>query len=99
MSKPTIHLASTSRTGTETGTNSIPSRTREETEDLYEMIFAITNEFKSMNRQHDEDHEEFRTFSKEYEIDREKRKGYDYGDISFREDIRSLLQQVRTKSN
>jgi len=56
------------------------------------MIFAITNEFKNMNRQHDEDREEFRTFSKEYEIDREERKGS--GDISFREDFRSLVQQV-----
>jgi len=35
------------------------------------MIFAMTNEFKSMNRRYDEDHEEFRTFRKEYE-DREE---------------------------
>jgi len=56
------------------------------------MIFAMTNELKSMNRRHDEDREEFRTFRKEYEIDREERKESD--DISFRKDIRSLVQHI-----
>jgi len=44
-----------------------------------------------MNKRYDENCKEFRTFRKEYEIDREKRKEFD--DTSFREDIR-LLQQV-----
>jgi len=52
----------------------------------------MTNELKSINRPHDEDREEFRTFKKEYEINREERKSSD--DTSFREDIRSLVQQV-----
>jgi len=59
--------------GTETDTDDILSRMREETEGLYEMIFAMTNEFKSMNRWHDEDREEFRTFTKEYDRARAKR--------------------------
>jgi len=42
MSRSTTQLTSTSRTRTETG-NSISSRNREKTEDLYEMIFAMTN--------------------------------------------------------
>jgi len=95
MSRPTKHLVGTRflfRTETETGTDNIPLRTHEETEGLYEMIFAITNELKSMNRRHDEDREEFRTFRKEYEINREERKGSN--DKSFREDIRSLIQQI-----
>jgi len=45
-----------------------------------------------MNRWHDEDRKEFRTFRKEYEIDREEWKWSD--DIYFRKDIRSLVQQV-----
>jgi len=49
------------------------------------MIFAMTNELKSMNRRHNKDREEFTTFRKEYEVDREERKGSD--DISFRENI------------
>jgi len=53
------------------------------------MIFAMTNELKSNNWRHDEDREEFRTFRKEYEIDREERKETD--DTSFREDICSLV--------
>jgi len=89
MSRPTIHITSTSRTGIEACTDDIPSRTREETKGLYEMISAMTSEIKSMNRQHDEDREEFRIFRKEYEIDREKRKGFDH--TSFRKDIRSLV--------
>jgi len=48
------------------------------------MIFAMTNEFKSINRRQDKDCEEFRTFRKEYEVNREERKGFD--DTSFRED-------------
>jgi len=64
---------------------------REETESLYEMIFIMTNELKSINRRHDEDREEFRTFRKEYKINREERKG---SHTNFREDIRSLVQQV-----
>jgi len=51
-------------------------------EDLYEMIFATTNELKSMR--HNEDRDEFRTFRKEYEIEERKRTD----DTSFREDIR-----------
>jgi len=62
------------------------------TEGFFEIIFAMTNELKSMNRPHDEDREEFRTFKKEYEIDREERKSSD--DTSFREDIRLLVQQI-----
>jgi len=95
MSRATKRLVGTKflfRTGTGTGTDNIPLRTHEEIEGVYEMIFAMTNELKNMNRQHDEDHEEFRTFRKEYEIDREKRKGSN--DKSFREDIRSLIQQI-----
>jgi len=87
MSRPIIHITSISRTGIETCTDDIPSRTREETKGLYEMISAMTSEIKSMNRQHDEDREEFRIFRKEYEIDREKRK---FDHTSFRKDIRSL---------
>jgi len=44
-----------------------------------------------MNKQYDEDREEFRIFKKEYE-NREKRKGSN--DTSFREDMRLLAQQV-----
>jgi hypothetical protein len=69
----------------------ISSQTREETESLYEKIFAMTNELKGMNGRHDEDREEFGTFMKEYEVNRKERKGSDY--TSFREDIRSLIQQ------
>jgi len=53
------------------------------------MIFAMINELKSINRWHDENREEFRIFRKEYEIDREERKGSD--DTSFRENICSLV--------
>jgi len=56
------------------------------------MIFAIINKLKSMNRRHDEDREEFRIFRKEYEVDRVERK--ESHDTSFREDIRSRVQQV-----
>jgi len=66
---------------TETGTDDIPSRTHEETKGLYEMIFAMTKELKSMNRRHDEDREEFKTVRREYEVDHEERKGSD--DTSF----------------
>jgi len=89
MSRLIIRFIGTSRIGTETDTDNIPSRTREEIESFYEMIVAMTNEFKSMNRQYDEDREEFRTFRKEYE-NREKRKESD--DTSFREDMRLLAQ-------
>jgi len=74
------------------GTDDNPLQTRKETEELYEMIFATTNELKSMNRRHNKDHEEFKTFRKDYEIDCEERKGSD--DTSFREDICSLIQQI-----
>jgi len=57
------------------------------------MIFAMTNELKSMNRRHDEDREEFRTFRKEYEINRGEQKGSDDTRF-FRKDIRSLVQHV-----
>jgi len=87
----TTRFTNTNHTGRETGTDDILSRTREKTEGFYEMIFAMINELKSMNS-HDEDCEEFRTFKKEYEVDREERKGYD--DVSFRKDIFSLVQQV-----
>jgi len=75
----------------------ISSQTREETKSLYEKIFAMTNELKSMNRRHDEDREEFRTFMKEYEVNHKERKGSDY--TSFREDIRSLFRRARKQSN
>jgi len=78
--------------GTETDTDDILSRTREETKGFYEMIFAITNKLKSMNRRYDENREEFRIFRKEYEVDREERKEFD--DTSFREDIRLRVQQL-----
>jgi len=71
----------------ETGTDDIPSRTREET--VYEMIFAMTNKLKSINRRHNEDRKEFRIFRKEYKVDRAERKESD--DTSFRKDIRSLV--------
>jgi len=45
-----------------------------------------------MNRRYNEDREKFRTFRKEYDINREERKGSD--DTNFREDIRSLVQQI-----
>jgi len=52
---------------TEMGTDDVSSRTREEPEGLYEMIVAMINELKSMNKRHNEDcEEEFRTFRKEY---------------------------------
>jgi len=86
----TTRLTSTSRTGTETDINDTSSR--KEIEGFYEIIFAIINELKSMNRRYDEDREEFRTFKKEYEVDREEQKESD--DISFRKNIRSLVQQV-----
>jgi len=70
-------------------TNDVPSRTREETEGLYKTIFAMINGSKSMNRRHDEEREEYRSFRKEYEIDREERRGF--ADTNFREDIRSLI--------
>jgi len=76
-------LADTSRTATETDV--IPSGMRKEIKGLYEMILA-------MMIGHDEDREKFRTFRKEYEIDREKRKGFD--NTSFREDIRLLFQRI-----
>jgi len=82
----------TSHKGTETGKDDIPSRTREETEGHYEMIFAMTNELKNMNRRQDKDREAFKTFRKEYEINREEREGSD--DTSFRENICSLVQQL-----
>jgi len=37
------------------------------------MIFAMTNELKSMNRRHDKDREEFRSFRKGYEMDLEEK--------------------------
>jgi len=86
MSRPITRLAGTSRTGLEMD---IPSWMREETEGFYEMIFAMINELNSMNRWHDENREEFRIFRKEYEIDREERKGSD--DTSFKENICSLV--------
>jgi len=52
----------------------------------------MINELKSINRWHDEDHEECRTFRKKYKIDREERKGSD--NTSFSENIRSLIQQI-----
>jgi len=70
ISRSSIRLAGTSGTETETGTDNIPSRTRKETEGFYEMIFAITKELKDMNKRHNVDRKEFRTFKKEYEIDR-----------------------------
>jgi len=76
-------LAGTSRTATETDV--IPSGIRKEIKGLYKMILA-------MMIGHDEDREEFRTFRKEYEIDREKQKGFD--NTSFREDIRLLFQRI-----
>jgi len=51
----------------------------------------MTNEFNNMNRRDDEDHEEFRIFEKEY-VYREERK--ESNDLSFREDIYSLVQQI-----
>jgi len=69
MFRSTTRLTDISHTGTKTDTDDIFSRTREEIEGLYEMIFAMTNELKSMNRQHDEDHEEFRIFRKEYKVE------------------------------
>jgi len=75
MSRSTSRLTDTSRMETETNTDDIPSRTREETEGFYEMIFAMNNELKSMNRRHNKNGKEFRTFRKKYEIDHEERKG------------------------
>jgi len=67
MSKLTTRLTGTSRMGTETGTDDVSSRTREEPEDLYEMIVVMINKLISMNKRHNEDCEEkFRTFRKEY---------------------------------
>jgi len=88
ISKSTIWRTGTSHTGTDTGTDDIPSRTCDKTEGLYKLIFAMTNKVKNMNRRHDEDREEFKTFRKEYE-DSEERKGSD--DTSFTEDIRSVV--------
>jgi len=45
---------------------------REEAEGLHEMIFAMTNKFKSINKRHDEDRKELKNFRKEYDIDREE---------------------------
>jgi len=56
------------------------------------MIYIMTNQLKSINRWHDEDHEECRTFRKKYEIDHEERKGSD--NTNFSENIRSLVQQI-----
>jgi len=80
-----IRLADNSRTGTETGTNDISyERARKHKTFTRNDIY---NDFKSMNRRHNKDREEFRTFRKEYEIDRKERK--ESNDTSFREDIRS----------
>jgi len=60
---------------------------------IYIYIYRYISKVYKYNRQkYDEDREEFRTFRKKYEIDCEKRKESD--DTSFREDIRSLVQQV-----
>jgi len=79
--------------GIEIGRDNIPLRTHKETVGLYQMIFAMTNELKNMNRWHHEDREGFRTFKKEYEIDCKERKGSH--DTSFKEDIRLLIQVTK----
>jgi len=85
MSRPTTRLASTSRTGTETDTTDVPSRTREE--GLYEMIVSMANKLKNINKRWNKDREEFLTRMKEQE-----RKGFDAA--SLIKDIQLLAQQI-----
>jgi len=63
MSKFTIRLTSTSRTGTETAIADVLSC--EEPEGLSEMVVAMINEIKSMNKERNEDRKELKTFRKE----------------------------------
>jgi len=51
----------------------------------------MTNQLKSMNRWYHEYREKFRNFRKEYENGEERKRS---DDTSFREDIRSLVQQI-----
>jgi len=104
MSRLTICLADINRTGTEIDispeTIFFRERAGKEIEGLYKMIFAMNSKvyryiskvYKYNRPKYDEDREEFRNFRKKYEIDREKQKESD--DTSFREDIRSFVQQV-----
>jgi len=66
------------------GIADVPSRTHEEPEGLYEMIIAITNKLKNINKRSDKNHEELRTFRKEYGECEERK----------RSDMRLLAQQV-----
>jgi len=79
---------STNRTETETSIADILSRTHEEPEGLYEIMIAMTNELKNINKRRDEDYEEILTLRKEHE----ERKGSDA--TTLREDMRLLAQQV-----
>jgi len=74
MSRPTTRLTSTSRTGTETDIADVSSRTREESEGLYEMMIIITKELKNINKRCDRDREELLIHIKE----QEERKELDY---------------------
>jgi len=88
MSRPTTQLTSTSHTGTETDIADVPSRTRLGLEGLYEMMIAIINELKNINKRCDKNHEELLTRMKEQE---EQNKS---NAISFKEDIQLLAQQI-----
>jgi len=71
MSRPT-RLKSTSRAGTKTDIADVPSRTREEPEDLYKMMITITNELKNINKQCDRDREELLTRIKNRRNERDR---------------------------